>query len=137
MASVQAYTGTAPARVRYALRAYQVVAWFTAACVVVQIFVAGMAIFVDPGRWAWHRSIAHGFEIPPLLLIVLAFVARLPARMRWLSVLPFVQLWLQYATSGIGGMAGAFHPVNALLLFWVLVTLAQRAGRELNNTRWS
>jgi hypothetical protein len=34
-------------------------------------------------------------------------------------------LTLQYATANIGGIAGAFHPVSALVLVWAAETLAR------------
>ena len=119
-----------PTRGWRARRAYQVLDWLFAACVVIQVFVAGLAIFVDPAHWAWHRAFVHAFELLPLVMLGLAFLGRLPVRTRWLTAAVFGLLILQYATAENQGVAGAFHPVNALLLFWAAVSLARWAGRD-------
>jgi len=106
-----------------------VLAWVLAGCVVAQIFFAGMAIFVNPADWAWHTNFIHAFEYLPLLMLPLVFLGRLPHLMRWLTGLLIVQIIFQYASANIGGALGALHPVNAMLFFWVAVTLAMRTGR--------
>ena len=120
-----------PAWVRWARRGYLVLAWLFAGCVAVQVFFAGLATFVDSARWGWHTSFVHAFELLPLLMLPLAFLARAPAAMRWLTGALFALIWLQYLTANIGGIAAALHPVNALVIFWVAVHLGQRAWRVL------
>ncbi len=120
-----------PARVRWARRGYLALAWVFAGCVAAQVFFAGMATFVDPARWRWHTTFVHAFELLPLLMLPLAFLARAPAAMRWLTGALFALIWLQYLTANIGGIAAALHPVNALIIFWVAVHLGQRAWRVL------
>ncbi len=122
---VEVTTTAVPARVRYARLTFRLLAWIFAACVVIQVFIAGLAVFADPARWAWHRAFVHTFEFLPLIMLALAFVGRLPTRIRWLIAATYGLFWVQYATAGIGGVAGAFHPVNALLLFWVAMRLAR------------
>ena len=119
------------ARVRWAWRGYLVLAWLFAGCVAVQVFLAGMATFVDAARWRWHTTFVHAFELLPLLMLPVAFLARAPAAMRWLTGALFALIWLQYLTANIGGIAAALHPVNALIIFWVAVHLGQRAWRVL------
>ena len=114
---------------RRARRGYLALAWLFVACVAVQVFLAGLATFVDAARWRWHTGFVHAFELLPLLMLPLAFLARLPAAMRWLTGALFALLWLQYLTANIGGIAAALHPVNALIIFWVAVHLGQRAWR--------
>jgi putative tricarboxylic transport membrane protein len=120
-----------PGRVRWARRGYLALAWVFAGCVAVQVFLAGMATFVDAARWPWHTSFIHAFEFLPLLMLPIAFLARVPAAMRWLTGALFALIWLQYLTANIGGIPSAFHPVNALVIFWVAVHLGQRAWRVL------
>ena len=119
------------ARVRWARRGYLALAWLFVGCVAVQVFLAGMATFVDAARWTWHTGFVHAFEFLPLLMLPVAFLARTPAALRWLTGALFALIWLQYLTANIGGIAGAFHPVNALLIFWVAVYLGLRAWRVL------
>ncbi len=118
-----------PARVRWARRGFLVLAWVFAGCVAVQVFFAGMATFIDSARWAWHRGFIHAFEFLPLVMLPAAFLARAPAAMRWLTGVLFALIWMQYFTANIGGIMAAFHPVNALVIFWTAVNLGQRAWR--------
>ena len=112
--------------------AYLALAWVLVGCVVVQVFFAGLAIFVDPADWAWHTNFIHAFEFLPVLMLPLAFLGRLPSLLRWLTGLLWVQIMFQYASANSGGTLGALHPVNAMLFFWVAVTLALRAGRAVH-----
>ena len=120
-----------PARVRWARRGYLALAWVFAGCVAAQVFFAGMATFVDAASWRWHTTFVHAFELLPLLMLPIAFLARAPRAMRWLTGALFALIWLQYLTANIGGIAAALHPVNALIIFWVAVHLGQRAWRVL------
>jgi membrane-bound metal-dependent hydrolase YbcI (DUF457 family) len=121
--------GALPARVRWARGGYLVLAWALVACLAVQVFFAGLAIFVDPARWAWHREFVHAFEFLPLLMLALAFAGRLPRGMRWLTAALIGQIAVQYATAHNGGALAALHPVNAMVFFWLAVTLGHRAWR--------
>jgi hypothetical protein len=103
--------------------AFHALAWIFMAGIIAQVYIAGLAVFADPSRWAWHRGLAVWVAAVPLLMLPLAFVARLPARTRWLTVLAFALLNVQGATARIGGLAGAVHPVTALLLFWTALAL--------------
>lgn len=117
---------------RWALVGYVALGWVFVACIALQVFFAGLGIFVDSANWARHASFIHTFEMLPLLMLLLAFVGRLP-RGRWLYWTP-VGLWgliaVQYATAHMGGsVVAALHPVSAMVLFWSAVTVARRAQR--------
>lgn len=118
-----------PARVRWTRWIYLGLAWIFVGCIAAQVFFAGMAIFVDSVYWGWHTTFIHAFEFVPLLLLAFAFPARLPVAMRWLTFATVALIFAQYATANIGGMAGAFHPVSALVISWIAVTLASRSWR--------
>jgi hypothetical protein len=64
-------------------------------------------------------------------MLPLAFLGRLPHLPRWLTGLLWVQIMFQYASANSGGTLGALHPVNAMLFFWVALTVALRAGRAV------
>jgi hypothetical protein len=59
-------------------------------------------------------------------MLIAAFVGRLPARAKWLSLAALLLIGLQYALVEIDlpGLA-ALHPVNALLIFWLAISLAR------------
>ena len=117
------------ARVRWMRWIYLGLAWLFVGCIAAQVFFAGMAIFVDSVYWRWHTTFIHAFEFLPLLLLAFAFPARLPIALRWLTFATVALIFAQYATANIGGMAGAFHPVSALVISWIAITLAGRSWR--------
>lgn len=121
--------GAPPGRVRWARRGYLALAWVFVGCVAAQVYFAGLATFGDAAGWGRHTSFVHAFAYLPLAMLLLAFAARLPVLLRWLTVALYALILAQYATANIGGVPGAFHPVNALLIFWLATWLAQRAWR--------
>lgn len=103
---------------------------------IVQVFIAGLAVFTDPINWGRHTSFVHFFELLPVLMFILAFVGKVPKSLRWQSLGMFGLIFLQYATANMGGISGmipAIHPVIALILFWWSVSLALRSWKEINN----
>jgi hypothetical protein len=122
-----------PARVRWARGGYVVVAGLFVVCVIIQVFIAGMAVFVDPANWSLHATFVHVFEFLPLIMLVLAFLGRLSRRLKLLPVVLFVLLIVQYATA-IGfsdSVVAAFHPVNALVIFGIAAMTTRQAWRAL------
>ena len=103
-------------------------AWFFIALLVLQVFLAGMGLF-GATDMSLHRDFGYLVSVVPLLMTVAAAVGR-TGRLTLLSagllVLAFVQTSLPYARDGIPVIA-ALHPVNALLLFWLGLTIARRA----------
>lgn len=113
---------------RLARRAYILLAWTLLACVLVQIFLAGLGIFVSGEHWASHRVFVHVFELLPVALLVLSFPGRLRGFPRWLPVVVFALIALQYATvEARPSVLAALHPVNAVLIAWAALRMA-RAG---------
>ena len=103
-----------------------------AVCVAVQVFLAGLAIFVDPARWESHTAFIHIFEIVPVLLLIFSFTGKMPRSLRWLSFLSVLLIVVMYATANMSAnlpAAGALHPVAALAIFWIAVMLCVRAWR--------
>lgn len=111
---------------RMARAGFAGLAWLFAAALVLQVFLAGWALFVNPAAWMWHRSAASLPTFLPLLLVISALIGRVPARRRRLAVAALVLVLVQGATADIRGIPGAFHPVNALLLFVVALRLLRR-----------
>ncbi|MBA3615064.1 MAG: DUF6220 domain-containing protein [Actinomycetota bacterium] len=95
------------------------------ACVLVQVFFAGMGAF--GADWAWHLTFAHFLELPPLLMIPMAFVGRLPWALRLLPFGLVVLVGAQYAFANAAVPTAALHPVNALVIFWMSLFIARRA----------
>ena len=57
-------------------------AWVFAICLIAQAFLAGLAVFSDSARWTEHSRFADGFAVLPLLMLVIAMVAKQPAAIR-------------------------------------------------------
>jgi hypothetical protein len=111
--------------VRLARIGYVLLSSVFVACVLVQVFFAGMGAF--GADWAWHLTFAHFLELPPLLMMPLAFVGRLPWGLRLLPLSLGVLIGMQYAIADVAVPTAALHPVNALLIFWVSLFIARRA----------
>jgi hypothetical protein len=108
------------ARIGYALLSSALVG-----CVLVQVFFAGMGAF--GADWSWHLTLARFLELPPLLMIPMAFVGRLPWGLRLLPFGLVVLVGVQYAFANSAVPTAALHPLNALLIFWLSLLAARRA----------
>jgi hypothetical protein len=119
---------------RSALIVYSVLAWGFVLCIAIQLFVAGMAVFADPAKWALHRNFVHFFELVPIAMGILALVARLPHRFRWWPFGFFFLIGMQYMTAHIAAQSAtvaALHPVIAVLLFYGSMVIALSSVRRI------
>ena len=117
---------------RWSGRALQVVAWLLVLCTIVQIFLAGLAVFVGPQWWARHRAFVDGFQYLAPLALVLAYLARTTRGPKVVGWLMLLLLWLQYTTIEQRIVPGhqawaALHPVGGVLIFWLSTELARRS----------
>lgn len=108
-------------------------AWLYAACIAIQVFLAGMSIGLlgqTPGHWADHKSFGQMIGVFPIVIVLFALLGRLPVLPIVLSVAIFVLYGLQYpfANSNTSSVA-ALHAVNALLMFWIATIVAQQGLR--------
>lgn len=119
---------TVPRRVSWARYGYVLLAGVFAVCVLVQVYVAGMAVFVDPENWSLHATFVHVFEPMLLPLLAVALLGRVPRRLKLAPVGLFALVSVQYATASMFGSAvAAIHPVNAVVIFVVAAAAARRA----------
>ena len=108
---------------------FAVIAWLYVGVITLQVFFAGLGLF---GTGGMELHMGFGYLIPLVVLAVpiAALAARPGARTTWLSggllVLTWVQVTLPYARDDLPAVA-ALHPVNALLIFWLALTIARRA----------
>src|SRR5258708_34832173 len=75
-----------------------------------------------------------------LMLMILALLGRFPRVIPLFSLLLIVQFVLQYAFVRMSGQLGlffiaAFHPVNAVVMFWVTQHVARRAMTYVASTK--
>lgn len=121
---------------RSARIAYLIVSWLFVACLVVQVFLAGMGVFAGVENFATHREFGYLFGWLTLILLALAIIGRLGRRWIWMSLLVFGLFVLQsvfVALRESAPVVAALHPVNGFLILLIAISMAQRARRELRN----
>ena len=119
-------------------RAFPVLAWAYVAAIAVQVFFAGMYVFVGASNIGLHRSMATVIGAMSILLLVATFVGRTPERRLALGVfgLLVVQGMLVHMGQWFGlWIIAALHPVNALVLSYAAYTLARRSNARWNEAR--
>lgn len=115
-------------RIRWARYGYLALMVLFVAGVLLQVYVAGMAVFVDPSNWALHVGVVHLLEPLLVLLLLLGLLGDLPRRLQAAPVGLFLLVSVQYATANLPpSMVSAVHPVNALVIFSVAALAARRA----------
>ncbi|MBB3128982.1 hypothetical protein FHS19_003657 [Paenibacillus rhizosphaerae] len=103
--------------------------WILVACITVQVYIAGSAVFQNPSNWKMHENFVHIFEFVPLLMIVFANTGKCFKGSAWLSLGMFALIYLQYMTAHVPAL-GAIHPVMALVLILLSLYTALRSIRR-------
>jgi len=102
------------------------------AAVLYQVFLAGMGLFGADHDFESHRTLGYLIHLTPIPLILVAFVARVGQRLLlWTGAL-FVVQGIQPLLPLMRGdlpWAAALHPVLALVVFWLGITIALQAWR--------
>ncbi|HTE65396.1 MAG TPA: DUF6220 domain-containing protein [Candidatus Binatia bacterium] len=118
--------------VRAARYAYVALAWAFVAAIVVQVFLIGLGIFVDPRNRELHATVGWLLHLAPLPILVAAAAAA-AGRAQILQALALtVTIFFVPILAAIRAdapLAAAFHPVGALLAFWLATVVARGATR--------
>jgi hypothetical protein len=104
--------------------------WLFAACAIVQVFLAGLGVFVGPERFALHRDFGYTFGILLLVVLGAAIVGRLGRRQIGLAVLLMILFTMQSVFIAVRTSApeiAALHPVNGFLIIGVAFVSAKEA----------
>jgi hypothetical protein len=107
-----------------------VVAWLFVACLLVQVFLAGLGVFDDPASFVTHRDFGYVFGWLTLVMLVLAIVGRVPRRLLGLVGLTLVLFALQSVLVALRAdypAVAALHPVNGFVLLLVAIVIARSA----------
>jgi hypothetical protein len=115
------------ARIRIVRFVYGFLAAGYLVCVILQVFFAGLGIFVDSNNLELHRTFANYFEFASIIMFLLSFAGRIKGSLRWLPLGLFVLTSLQHMSIQFSGMLPAIHTVDALLLFWISLHLTKRS----------
>ena len=111
-------------------RAFPILAWAYVVALAVQVFFAGMYVFVGASNIELHRNMAHVIALLTGLLLLAVFVGRVPEKRLVFGVLGLlvVQGGLVHMGQWFGlWTIAALHPVNALVLTYASFTLAKRS----------
>lgn len=121
-------------QIHYSRLVFFVLASIFAVSIVVQVFIAGLAIFTNYSYWTYHTIFVVFFQFIPIPMMVLSFIGHFPKSIRWqVAGLFLLIVPLQYVSVNVPGM-GAIHPVIALVLFWLAVNVVKKAGNILRGT---
>lgn len=127
---------TESARIRLGRYGYLALAVFFIICAIAQIYIAGMAVFIDPANWSLHTTFVHAFVPMLMLLLVLAFIGRLPRSLKVAPIGLFLLITIQYATATMyGSLVAAIHPVNAVVIFLVSALAAKRTWEQISTSK--
>ncbi len=116
--------------VRGARYAFFVLAWAFVAGLVLQVFFIGLGLFVPPRDVELHVTFGWILHLFPILILLAAALAR-AGRTRILqatalAVTVFIVPILATLRADTP-VAAAFHPVGALLAFWLAIVVARGA----------
>jgi len=110
---------------------FAVVAWLFVAGVFYQVYLAGIGLF-NPGvdQFSAHRGFGWMLHLAPVLVLLVGWAAHPGSRTMWLIgalfTLVLFQPFLPSARVDSPAVA-ALHPVNAVLIAWLGITIALRA----------
>ena len=118
--------------VRGARYAFLALAWAFVAGVVLQVFFIGLGLFAGSENLELHVTLGWILHLFPILILLAAALAR-AGRTRILqatalAVTVFIVPILATLRADTP-VAAAFHPVGALLAFWLAIVVARSATR--------
>ena len=123
--------------VRGARYAYLGLAWLFLAGVVLQVFFIGLALFVGSENFALHRDFGYILQLVPLLVLVAALLAR-AGRTRILHAVSLLAVFIVFPTLPLFResvpVIAAFHPIGALLGFWIGIVVVRGASSLLRDS---
>ena len=111
---------------------YLAMVWIYVAGILLQVFLIGVALFGAHHDFEPHIALGWILHLVPILLLIVAAVARVGSRLLWwttaLLVVQFIQPILATLREDQPVLA-AFHPVLALIIFWLAFTIGLKAWR--------
>jgi hypothetical protein len=111
---------------------YVGVAWLFVLAIGVQVYFAGLSIFINSSWIQVHSGLGWILAQTMIVMIVLVLLGRFPRNIILLYILLIVDVIIQvglvsfFYAFHIKGLA-AFHPLNALALFLIAILLAYRS----------
>jgi len=125
-------------RLRLYCYAYAVVTWLFVVGILTQVFLVGLSLLGQQPSWQSHIGLGHSLGIVALLMIVFAYLGRLPRAIKpltWLNLIIYALLAdVSVFMRGSLPVVAALHPVLAMLLFAIAGSLAIYAWRLVRKT---
>lgn len=109
---------------------YLALVWVYLAAILVQVFLAGTGLFGAQRDFEAHQNLGWILHLVPVLLLIVAFVARVGASTLWWTAALLVVQGIQPLLPILRvdyPWAAALHPVLALVIFWLALTIGLRA----------
>lgn len=113
-------------------RIYLALVWLYLGAIVVQVFLAGTALFYPARDFELHRGLGWLLHLAPVLLLIAALAGRVGREIAWWTVALLVVQGIQPLLPGLRAdlpWAAALHPVLALAIFWLALALGLKAWR--------
>ncbi|RJT07113.1 DUF6220 domain-containing protein [Halococcus sp. IIIV-5B] len=112
---------------------YFIAAGLFFAGVLLQTYIAGMAVFIDPEHWELHTSFVHLIEVLLLPMLVFGYVGQLPRLLIGAPFGLFILIGIQYMTAGnFGSLVSAIHPVNAIFMSILTLWMAKESWERID-----
>lgn len=92
-----------------------ILAWVLLICIIIQVSLAGMAVFVDGSIWKKHFAFIKVFEYIPAVMYIVGSAGAIPQKYKAWSLMLFLLCNFQYYT--VYGWLGAIHAVIPLFIF--------------------
>lgn len=120
-------------RLRVSRYAYAAAVTLFVVGILTQVFLVGLSLLGQQPSWQTHIGLGHSLGILALLMVILAYIGRLPRPIKpftWLNFALYILLAdVVIFMRGSAPLVAALHPVLAVLLFGVAGFLAVRAWR--------
>ena len=124
--------------VRVARYAYAALAWAFLAGVVLQVFFIGLGLFYGADYRQLHADFGWTIlHLAPLLILVAAPFARAGGTRILQAVALAITVWVVPILAAVrtdAPVVAAFHPVGALLAFWLAIVVARGATSLVRST---
>lgn len=107
---------------KYSRILFYLLSWILLLGIIIQVSLAGLAVFVDGGFWQEHRALVNIIEFIPALMFVFGNAGGIPKFYKAWSFLLFFFINFQYYTTF--GWLGAIHAVFTLVIFMTSLLIA-------------
>jgi hypothetical protein len=110
-----------------------VASWGFVACIVAQVFLAGLGVFDSPRAFITHRDFGYAFGWLTVVMVVLAAIRGVSRRLLGLTALTIVLFTFQSLFVALRAdypQVAALHPVNGFALLLVAILIARLAWLE-------